>query len=277
MIKRIMIADEEAGIWEKISELLRDAGYKVLIAVDGEDALAKAQIEPCDLYLVDLCAPNMGGLELIEKIRFSQPLAVIIVISGFACIDTAIKAIRMGVFHYITKPFKAEELIGAVEAGLRVASGLKECTEEPAVDSCSRIPLMKGFSQEQQQDFMQLGTIERYNFGESIPLKRDNGALIWLEKGRMNVMYKGAVVDILSEGEIWGEEGFVFPNALFTQLVAQSEIQVRRFKRHRIIEFFAYHGSELTNRYVINIFQSVYQKWRRSMHKIGIYSGYNQG
>lgn len=278
--KKILVADDEPNIREIISELLREAGHRVAVAVDGLDAWEKMQMEPYDLYVLDVFMPRLDGLDLIEKIRELQPMAVIIVITGFSSIDVAIKAIRKGAYHYITKPINADELIKAVEAGLKYVDELQEDTlsegtqsAEPATD----LALMRGFTPEQQQDFKLMGTIDHYAPGQHIPVDDETGSLIWVESGRINVMYNGSVVDSIQDGEIWGEETFISASAAFTELIAQSEVQIRRFKRKRIIEFFTYQDEHLTNRYMINLFQSIYLKWRKSVHKLGLFSGFYKG
>lgn len=280
MPKRIMVADDEQNIRGIISELLKEAGHNVGVAVDGIDAWEKIQIEQYDLYIIDVFMPRLDGLDLIERIKEFQPMAVIIIITGFSSIDVAIKAIRKGAYHYITKPIKAEELLKSVESGLRYADEIREdrLAESPqTLEKASDLVLMRGFSPEQQQDFKLMGMIDHYAPGAQIPLDEESGSLIWVESGRINVLYNGAVVDTIQEGEIWGEETFISSNAAFTELRALSEVQLRRFKRKRIIEFFTYHGENLTNRYMINLFHSIYLKWRKSVHKIGLYSGFYKG
>lgn len=280
MRKRILVADDEPNIREIISELLKEAGHNVFVAVDGMDAWEKMQMEPFDLYVIDVFMPRLEGLDLIEKIRELQPMAVIIVITGFSSIDVAIKAIRKGAYHYITKPINAEELLKAVEAGLKYVDEIKEDALSEgahAHETSSELALMRGFTHEQQLDFRMMGTIDHYAPGQHIPMDDETGSLIWLESGRINVMYNGTVVDSIQDGDIWGEETFISSNASFTELIAQSEVQLRRFKRKRIIEFFTYHGEHLTNRYMINLFQSIYLKWRKSVHKLGLFSGFYKG
>ncbi|MBP7310031.1 MAG: hypothetical protein KA984_01935, partial [Candidatus Cloacimonetes bacterium] len=90
-----------------------------------------------------------------------------------------------------------------------------------------------------------------------------------------NVIHNSAVVDTLKEGDIWGEETFVNPAAGFTILKAQSELQLRHFRRQKILEFFTYNDETLTKRYMINLIQCLYSKWRRSVIKIGLYTGFS--
>lgn len=281
MNPRIMVVDDEQNIRDIISEFLKEMGYAVTIAVDGLDALEKVAYEQYDLYIIDVYMPRLGGLELITKLKEIQPLAVIIVTTGYSSIDVAIKAIRTGAYHYLTKPIQAEELLKVVESGLKHAADLVETpagaegASLPSRDKHSDMLLLRGFTKEQERDFRNLGTIKQYQYGDTIPLDDVLGSLIFVEAGRLNVIHNSAVVDTLKEGDIWGEETFVNPAAGFTILKAQSELQLRHFRRQKILEFFTYNDETLTKRYMINLIQCLYSKWRRSVIKIGLYTGFS--
>lgn len=275
-----MVVDDEQNIRDIISEFLQEMGYKVTVAVDGLDALDKVGFEQFDLYIIDVYMPRLGGLELISRLKEIQPLAVIIVTTGYSSIDVAIKAIRTGAYHYLTKPIQAEELLKVVESGLKHSRELTE-SSSTAFDSGQSAPerqnellLLRGFTPEQTRDFKNLGVISQYLYGDTIPLNEEKGSLIFVEKGKLNVYYNGSVVDTLKEGDIWGEETFVNPSSGFTVLKAQSEVQLRHFQRKKIMEFFTYNEETLTKRYMINLIQCLYIKWRRSIFKIGLYSGF---
>lgn len=277
MSKRILVVDDEQNIRDIIREFLSESGYDVTVAVDGQDALEMVQIEQYDLYIVDVFMPRMTGLELIERLREIQPLSVIVVITGFSSIDVAITAIRKGAYHYLTKPIQADVLFQVVESGLNYANQLKEDAASDNISPTDRSPgaaLLRGFSPEQQSEFRMMGVLSQYSGGDAIPLDDEQGSMIWIESGRINVYHNSAVVDTISTGDIWGEESFISPKATFTKLVAQNEVQIRRFKRKRILEFFAYHDESLSTRYLINLFQCIFIKWRKSVYKIGLFSGF---
>ena len=84
---KIMIVDDEQNIRDIISEFLSETGYSVAVAVDGVDALEKVQYEQYDLYIIDVYMPRMDGLELLVKLKELQPLAVVIVTTGFSSIE----------------------------------------------------------------------------------------------------------------------------------------------------------------------------------------------
>lgn len=282
MNPRIMVVDDEQNIRDIISEFLIEMGYAVSVAVDGLDALEKVAYEQFDLYIIDVYMPRLGGLELITKLKEIQPLAVIIVTTGYSSIDVAIKAIRTGAYHYLTKPIQADELLKVVESGLKHAADLGEASTATAdstlqaQDKHSDMLLLRGFTKEQERDFRNLGTASQYQYGDTIPLDDEElGSLIFVESGRLNVIHNGAVVETLKDGDIWGEETFVNPAAGFTILKAQSEVCLRHFRRKKILEFFTYNDETLTKRYMINLIQCMYMKWRRSIFRIGLYTGFN--
>ncbi|MDZ4182501.1 MAG: response regulator, partial [Candidatus Cloacimonadaceae bacterium] len=269
--------DDEQNIRDIISEFLMETGYQVKVAVDGLDALEKIQYEQYDLYIIDVFMPRMDGLQLVEKLKEIQPLAVVIIVTGFSSIDVAIKAIRKGAYHYLTKPIQADELIKVVDSGLRYSAELQEEAASEHVEAADKVTdqlLMRGFNSEQQMDFRLIGTVNHYHADDHIPLDDESGSMIWVESGRINVYHNNAVVDTIKEGEIWGEETFINPSATFTKLIAQTDVQIRQFKRKRIIEFFTYNDEMVTKRYMINLIQSIYMKWRKSIYKIGLYSGF---
>ena len=276
--RKIMVVDDEQNIRDIISEFLQEVGYEVTVAVDGLDALEKVAYQLFDLYLIDVFMPRMGGLDLITKLKEIQPLAVIIVTTGYSSIDVAIKAIRTGAYHYLTKPIQAEELLKVVESGLKHSADLSD-NDAGALgftpEKQSELLLLKGFTMEQAADFKNMGTVMEYQFGDAVTLDEDYGSLIFVESGRLNVYHNGAVVETLKEGDVWGEETFIYPNATFTNLVAQSDVILRHYKRKKIMEFFTYNDELLSKRYMINMMQCMYMKWRRSIYRIGLYSGFS--
>lgn len=115
---RILVVDDEAGMREGCRRTLTPLGYNV----DTASSLATAQQQihdrSYDLALVDVMLPDGSGLDLIGPLFDRDPLAVCIIITGFASIELAIEAVRRGAFDFLPKPFTAEELIVAVNQGL---------------------------------------------------------------------------------------------------------------------------------------------------------------
>jgi DNA-binding NtrC family response regulator len=108
--ERILIVDDEANARTALAELLRDEGYLVETAADGFKALPKLEeLEP-DVVVTDLKMPGLSGLELMAKIRERDPECVVIVMTAFGAVESAVQAMRQGAADYLTKPVNVEEL-----------------------------------------------------------------------------------------------------------------------------------------------------------------------
>jgi response regulator RpfG family c-di-GMP phosphodiesterase len=122
---RILIVDDERDITAVLSDVLSDKGYHTHTAHDGREGLLAFEAESFDIVITDLKMPGMGGLELLSAIRKCNREAVVIIMTGFATVETAIEALKSGAYDYILKPFKVSELLQIVERAfekLRLAS-----------------------------------------------------------------------------------------------------------------------------------------------------------
>lgn len=115
----IHIIDDETIIHEVLGDLLNSEGYEVESSFCGEEAIKKHQNKEYDLVLLDLLMPGLSGLEVLQELIKIDPLAVIIIITAYASVESAIKAMKSGAFDYIQKPFKHEELLITVQRALR--------------------------------------------------------------------------------------------------------------------------------------------------------------
>ncbi|UCE41747.1 MAG: sigma-54-dependent Fis family transcriptional regulator [Candidatus Aminicenantes bacterium] len=111
----IHIIDDEPIIHEVLGDLLTTEGYEVESSLDGEEALEKYSPDSCDLILLDLLMPGMNGIEVLKRIKKIDPQAVIIIITAYASVESAISAMKIGAFDYIQKPFKHDELLLTIE------------------------------------------------------------------------------------------------------------------------------------------------------------------
>ncbi len=103
-MSKILIVDDERAIRSTLSEILQHEGYKVDLAENGEEGLAKYAATPYDVVLCDIKMPKMDGIEFLDKARLVNPDVPIIMISGHGTIDTAVDAVKKGAFDFIAKP-----------------------------------------------------------------------------------------------------------------------------------------------------------------------------
>lgn len=107
---KILVVDDEAIIRESLRDWLSDAGYQVLTAEDGSNALGLIEKEKPGIAIVDLVMPGMDGIELLKKAKDVSPNIEVIVITAYASIPTAIAAMKEGAYDYVEKPFSPERV-----------------------------------------------------------------------------------------------------------------------------------------------------------------------
>jgi len=99
--------------------LLQEEGYTVDVAHSGDQALAKVKESKFELILADIKMPGLDGLEMLRKLREADADTVVIVMTGYSSLDSAIKAIKYDASDYLTKPFDdPDAVLAAVERGL---------------------------------------------------------------------------------------------------------------------------------------------------------------
>ena len=116
--EKILIVDDEKIVRESLFHWFEEDNYQVDTAEDGESALQKYEKEKYDLLLVDMKMPGMSGLDLLSKIKEIDKDALIILITAFASVPTAITALKNGAFDYVTKPVDPDELAHLVNKAL---------------------------------------------------------------------------------------------------------------------------------------------------------------
>lgn len=114
----IFVVDDDRYVLESVSMLLRDSGFTVTAFSSGQDAIRKFVTEPVDLVLTDINMPGMTGIELLEKIRYLDSETPVLLMTAYADLDTAVKAIQKGAFDFIIKPYRPPYLVHAIEKGL---------------------------------------------------------------------------------------------------------------------------------------------------------------
>jgi two-component system response regulator AtoC len=109
--KRILIVDDEENFRHMLSVILKKERFEVDTASDGEEGLQKVMINPYDQVLCDIRMPRMDGLDFLKEVQKASPETSVIMMSAYGTIDTAIEAMKLGAYDYISKPFKPDEII----------------------------------------------------------------------------------------------------------------------------------------------------------------------
>lgn len=126
MKAHVLVVDDERDFLTLIRGSLDSNRYEVWTAKNGEEALKRVRQTPLDLVLADLVMPGMSGMDLLARIKATNPELTVIMITGFGTIETAVEAMRRGAYDYLTKPFEQDELQMRVERALERVRLLEE-------------------------------------------------------------------------------------------------------------------------------------------------------
>lgn len=126
---RILVVDDDPVFRQELSDLLVEDGHNVASASSAPKAIDVLTNQEVDVVLTDLKMPRQSGLELLAEIRHRWPRTLVVMITGYATVETALEAMKLGAFDYIRKPFRAEQ----VQETLRLVA--QEHAYESAPDS----------------------------------------------------------------------------------------------------------------------------------------------
>jgi DNA-binding NtrC family response regulator len=114
----ILIVDDDPAMCQLLTDLLREEGFAVEVAYDGDSAIDKYRKRRFSLTITDLMMPKMKGIDLVKRLRDLDDGALVLLITAFGTIESAVDAMRAGAFHYVTKPFHNDEILIQVKRAL---------------------------------------------------------------------------------------------------------------------------------------------------------------
>ncbi len=112
---KILIVDDQVNTCKSLQAILKKSGYLSEYTLKGEDALKRVQAEHFDIVIIDIRMPGMDGMQLLEELKKVQPHLVVIMITGYATIKSAVEAIQKGAYDYLPKPFTPDEVRVIIE------------------------------------------------------------------------------------------------------------------------------------------------------------------
>ncbi len=137
--EKILVVDDEQTICDSVEKILSKKGFSIDKAVDAELALTKISQEKYDLVITDLMMPNTNGLELLEIIRKHYPELNVIMITGYASIESAVEATKLGAADYLAKPFTPEELLVVTDKALQSRKNKLDETKTVSPDQSDEV------------------------------------------------------------------------------------------------------------------------------------------
>ncbi len=198
---RVLVVDDEKGIREGCRRILSIEGCVVDAASNGQEGLELVKSNRYDLMLVDLMMPVMGGLEMMEQVRQQDPEIVMIVITGFATIETAVEAMKHGAYDYVPKPFGPDQLMAVVNRGLekrrlqRQAQRLMEERDEKLLEIA--------------KEESKIHTIVNSMADGVLVINREHQLVLWNPAALKMLNLDGTVESGRDVGDILGQEGLI--------------------------------------------------------------------
>ena len=126
----ILVVDDAKPIREILTLVLEDEGHKVVTASDGFEAIDEIETEQFDLAIVDVNLPDSDGIDVLRKIKQKSTDTEVVVVSGFASLDSAVEAVRAGAYDYIIKPFNVKSITEVVRKGLEKRKQIIETRQQ---------------------------------------------------------------------------------------------------------------------------------------------------
>lgn len=152
--RTILVADDEPNIRRVLEALFLKSGYKVFTAENGRSAISIASSNPVDILISDLIMPDMSGVDVLRSVKEIQPQCAAILVTAHGTIRTAVDAMRLGAFNYVTKPFDLDELQKMVKQALSEVDAPKEASPRSRkITQPVRVENMVGQSPAMQEVF----------------------------------------------------------------------------------------------------------------------------
>jgi len=117
-VPRILVVDDEMIVCESCKRILEEEGYEAETALSGKEAFERMKANPFDIVITDLKMPGIDGMEVLKTFRKEYPDSIIIMITGFSTVETAVEAMKLGAFDYIPKPFTPDEVAIVVKKAI---------------------------------------------------------------------------------------------------------------------------------------------------------------
>lgn len=224
---RILVVDDDPGVRGALSALLQYHGHVVELAVDGEAGVAAHAQRPPDLAILDLTLPGINGVQTFERIRQRDTSALAIFLTAFGTIRSAVEAIRLGGFDFLTKPFDNDELMVTIDRALAFRRLTERvATLEADLETSSKFSAIIGRSAAMRDVLRKLAKVAQLDttvllLGESGTGKELVAQSLHRHSRRASKPFVaincGAIAPTLVESELFGHERGAFTDARETR------------------------------------------------------------
>ncbi len=223
----ILVVDDENSVRDSLYNWFIEDGYRVGCAEDAKVALNRLEAESFDIILADIKMPGMDGLEMLKRIKAIQQDAIVIMMTAFATVETAVQALKDGAFDYVTKPFDPDDLSHLIRnASKQIAlMGENEILKEKVV-SLENVEDLIGESEAMNQVFREIESVAQSNASVIITGESGTGKELVARAIHANSprryfplvsVHCGALSESLLESELFGHEKGAFTGAVYNR------------------------------------------------------------
>jgi len=218
----VLVVDDEASVRQALTDVLETAGYAVATAANGTEGMEKMQTLHPDAVLMDIRMPGPDGIKVLEMMREKEDRPPIILITAYGNTETTIRAMKLGAFDYITKPFKLDELLAIVQKAVNTRALMSKISTEKNEPEHPEEEIMIGRSPAMQAVYKSIGRIVDSNVtvlirGESGTGKELVARAIHLNSPRKDGPFIkincASIPETLLESELLGYEKGAFTGA----------------------------------------------------------------
>ncbi len=223
----ILIVDDEESVRDSLFNWFIEDGYRVECAENANRALSLLESDNFDIILADIKMPGMDGLEMLRRIKVLKADAIVIVMTAFATVDTAVQALKDGAFDYVTKPFDPDDLSHLIRNASRQISLADENeTLRKKVVSLENVEDLIGKSEQMKMVLKDIENVAQSNSSVVITGESGTGKELVAKAIHSNSPRKffplvsvhcGALTESLLESELFGHEKGAFTGAMYNR------------------------------------------------------------
>lgn len=223
----ILIVDDEESVRDSLYNWFIEDGYRVNCAENAKETLRLLEANKFDIILSDIKMPGMDGMELLRRIKTLCPDSIVIMMTAFATVDTAVQALKEGAFDYVTKPFDPDDLSHLIRNASRQISLEKENVQlKEKIVSLENVEDMVGKSEAMQRVLKEIESVAQSSASVIITGESGTGKELVAKAIHANSprrffplisVHCGSLTESLLESELFGHEKGAFTGALYNR------------------------------------------------------------
>jgi DNA-binding NtrC family response regulator len=223
----ILIVDDEESVRDSLNNWFIEDGYRVECAEDAKKALSILESGSFDIILADIKMPGMDGLEMLRRIKALDKETIVIMMTAFATVDTAVKALKDGAYDYVTKPFDPDDLSHLIRnASRQIMLANENETLKKRVDSLENVEDLIGKSEAIKKVLREIESVAPTNSSVIITGESGTGKELVARAIHANSQRRfyplvsvhcGALTESLLESELFGHEKGAFTGAIYNR------------------------------------------------------------